>query len=304
MKILVTGGAGFIGSHLCEELAKKYTVVCIDNLSLGKKENLKGLNNLFFEECDILNPKCLNKIFNTHTFAAVFHLAANSDISNGDPIKNLQDTFATTFALLEKCRQFNIRQFIFASSGSVYGEITAEVDEDSGPMLPISHYAAAKLASEAFISSYSAMYNIQVFILRLPSVIGERVTHGVAFDFINKLLKVPSVLHVLGNGKQTKPYMYVKDVVDCIIFIWQKSRSRVNYYNLCSTGKTSIKEIAEIVVKEMKTETIIVYEDKEKGWDGDVTQYGCSDDKLLSLGWKHKRSSTQAVKLAIKKLLK
>lgn len=305
MKLLVSGGAGFIGSHLCEKLAENHKVVCIDNLSLGKKSNINHIkDNFTFMQCEILNPKELELLFRTHHFDAIFHLAANSDISKGDPKINFQDTFMTTLVLLEKCRIFNIKQFVFASSGAVYGEITERVDEDSGPLLPISHYAAAKLSSEAFISSYSAMYNIQAFIYRLPSVIGERATHGVAFDFINKLLKVPEFLNVLGDGKQTKPYMYVKDLVDAMIFIWQNANKRVNYYNIRGKGRTSIKEIAEIVVKEMGVKTKIIYEDKEKGWAGDVTQYDCSSDKLESLGYECKLSSTGAVKLAIKNMLK
>jgi UDP-glucose 4-epimerase len=298
-KILVTGGAGFIGSHLCEKLLSEHRVVCIDNLSTGRKENIAQLRsnkNFTFHQVDILDQKSFENVFRTHTLDVIFHLAANSDIQSGDPQSNFRDTFASTCVVLEKCRIRGIKELIFASSGAIYGETKGKINEDYGPLLPISHYAAAKLSSEAFISSYSSMYDIKSFICRLPSVIGEKVTHGILYDFMEKKGKK---LKVLGDGNQTKPYMYVKDLVDAMIFIWQNAKEKINYFNIAGLGQTSVREIAEMYVE--KTGQEIEYAGGEKGWIGDVTFYDPSITKLGELGWVPKRTSNKSVEYAIKK---
>lgn len=302
-KVLVTGAAGFIGSHLCERLLKDYRVIGVDNLSLGKKENISHLkgNDFKFYHVEILDPKEFEQVFRIHSFDAIFHLAANSDISNPDPKKDFQNTLSTTLVLLEKCRIRGIKEFIFTSSGAVYGETKKIVKEDDGPLFPISHYGACKLSSEAFISSYSSLYGIQSWICRLPNVIGERVTHGVIFDFI-KQLRNSNELHVLGNGEQSKPYMYVKDCVDAMVFIWQNAKDRINYYNLSGLGETKVKDIAEMVSKALGSEKI-TYQERDRGWDGDIPYYKCEVSKLGLLGWVPKRTSDDAVKLTIKKLI-
>ena len=192
----------------------------------------------------------------------------------------------------------NIKQFIFTSSGAVYGETHKTLKENDGPLFPISHYGAAKLSSEAFISSYSSMYGIQSWICRLPNVIGERMTHGAIFDFKNRLKVAPNILQVYGDGSQTKPYMYVKDCVDAILFIWKNAKERLNYFNLSGVGQTSVKEIAEMVAGDAQ----VVYKGGDRGWNGDVPYYNCDVSKLSQLGWVPKRDSLDAVKLTIKKL--
>jgi len=306
IKNLILGGAGFIGSHLCERLLETGKVVCVDNLSIGKRDNIKHLikePGFAFHEVDILNQKDFESVFRTHSFDAVFHFAANSDISKGDAQRDFRDTLSTTLVILEKMRVRAIKKLVFASSGAIYGESNQTLREDSGTF-PISHYAAAKLSSEAFISSYCSMYDIQSWICRLPSVIGERVTHGIAFDFINKLKKDPKVLNVLGNGKQTKPYMYVGDLIDAILFVYDYASDRINYFNFAGIGRTSVKEIAEITIKVFGQKTKIVFDGKDKGWDGDVTDYDPSVVKLGNLGYVCKRTSDEAVEYSIKQLLK
>lgn len=305
-QILITGAAGFIGSHLCERLLSEYKIIAVDNLSLGKKENINHLrNNLNFKfyECDILNQKEFENIFRMHTIDVIFHLAANSDIANSNAKLDFQNTLSTTLVVLEKCKIKGIKEFIFTSSGAVYGEGNIEWSE-SMCGLPISHYAAAKIASEAYISSYSSMYNIQSWIYRFPNVVGDHVTHGAIYDFINRLRINPKELKVLGNGTQKKPYLYVKDCIDAMIFIWQNAKEKINIYNISGIGQTSVKEIAEMVINQMGLDTAIKYTERDRGWDGDVPQYKCDISKLEALGWLPKRKSNESVKIAIKNILK
>jgi UDP-glucose 4-epimerase len=297
-KYLLTGCAGLIGSHLADELIKNAKVVGIDNFSLGRKENIKHLHsnkNFTFHQCDILHPEEFENIFRIHSFDAVFHLAANSDISNPDPKKDFQNTLSTTLVVLEKCRIRGIKELVFTSSGAVYGETLKEVNEnDCG--LPISHYAACKIASEAFISSYSSMYGIQSWICRLPNVVGGRATHGSIFDFNNQVKAGVKELRVLGDGTQTKPFMYVTDLVDAMLFIWKNAKEKINVYNISGIGESSVKFIAEQFGLPIK------YTGGDRGWVGDSPKYKCDISRLKELGWSPKRTSDNAIKLTIKKI--
>lgn len=301
MKYLVTGAAGFVGSHLCEKLIKDgYKVVGIDNLSLGTRDNIKHIKDLVFYDVDILDPRNFENVFRTHSFQGIFHLAANSDIQKGSAESNFRDTFSTTCVLLEKCRIRGIKQFLFTSSGSVYGERDEVMREDS-VLAPISHYAAAKMASEAFISSYSYMYGIKSWIFRFPSVIGERMTHGTLYDWTNKIKVNPKVLTVLGDGNQSKPFMYVGDLVNIMIYIHEAAGDRVNIFNIAGIGYTSIKRLAELFVEAKSPDTKIVYQGTDRGWNGDIPVYRCDTSKLKDLGW-FARDSDEAVELTLSKI--
>ena len=306
MKILVAGAAGFIGSHLCERLiADGYEVVGIDNLSMGVNKIPKFIleNEKFrFYKVDILNIDEFDHIFHIHTFDAIFHLAANTDTGRNDSQVDIRNTFNTTLTILEKCKLYNIKQLIFSSSGTVYGDVKDILDEDYGALLPISYYAAAKLSSEAFISAYSAMCDMRVWVCRFANVTGEHATHGVILSFIDKIKANPKELLVLGDGTQTKAYMYVKDCLDAVIYVWKNAKNRLNYFNISGGGTTSVKEIAEMVVKKMGMGTKIVYKGGERGWLGDVPQYYPTVKKLYSLGWVSKRDSNQAVEYAIDRI--
>jgi len=309
MNILITGGAGFIGSHLCDALTnEKNKIIVVDNLVLGREENIQHLRereNFIFIKEDLLNIARIDKLFAKNTFDVVFHLAANSDIQKGskDPVVDYELTFMTTFNVLQCMRKYNVRQFIFASTSAIYGETNDLINENYGPLLPVSNYGAGKLACEAFISAFSANYGIQVWITRFPNVVGERFTHGVIYDFINKLRNDPVELEVLGNGEQFKPYVYVKDLVEGILFIWQHTSEKVNIFNLGVESRTKVKEIAQMVIDAMGLNAQIKYTGGDRGWVGDVPEFRYDLSKIHRLGWRAKRTSNEAVRLSIEEAL-
>jgi len=307
MNILITGGAGFIGSHLCDRLiAEGNKITVVDNLILGKEENIQHLkdNSQFtFCNCDVLDGEAMKKIFNEGNFDMVYHLAANSDIQKGgtDPSVDYNLTFNTTFKLLGLMRDFNVKKLFFASTSAIFGEATGYIGEDYGPLRPVSNYGAGKLASEAFISAFSSTYGIQTWITRFPNVVGERFTHGVIFDFIKKLRKTPEELEVLGNGEQCKPYIYVKDLIDGIQYVITHTSERFNVFNLGPDSRTKVKEIAQMVIEEMGLNAKIRYTGGDRGWVGDVPEFKYNLDKIHQLGWQTPRTSNEAVRLAIQK---
>lgn len=308
MNILVTGGAGFIGSHLVDALiAMGHKIVVVDNLILGRLENISHLNGNssfnFFKE-DVNNIQAMKVIF-TEGFDMVYHLAANSDIQKGgrDPMVDYQLTFNTTFNILQLIKEFQIKKFFFASTSAIYGETYDVLDENYGPLQPVSNYGAGKLASEAFISAFSSTYGIQTWITRFPNVVGERFTHGVIYDFIHKLQNNPQELEVLGNGEQCKPYVYVKDLVEGILYVINHANALYNVYMLGSDTRTKVKEIAAMVIEEMGLQAKIRYTGGNRGWIGDVPEFSYNLKKVNDLGWKAPHNSNESVRLAIQKAL-
>ncbi len=310
MNILITGGAGFIGSHLIDRLLKNdHKVTAYDNLSLGRKSNIShhfDNTNFEFIEGDILDEKLLNSVFEKKHIDFVFHLAANSDIarSHKDPSIDLNMTYMTTFRILEAMRAFNVKKIMFASTSAIYGDAHGqEVTENFGPLFPTSHYGACKLASEGIIASFCENYNMQAFITRFPNVCGERTTHGILHDFVIKLKKNPKELKVLGDGQQAKPYLYVKDLVDAILFVIEHSNEKINYYNLGVEGCTPVYKIADMVIKSMNLDAKIRYTGGDRGWIGDVPKFRYNLNKIHALGWKASLSSDEAVQQAINYIL-
>lgn len=307
-RVLVTGGAGFIGSHLCDALhAAGHDVVAFDDLSQGRRENIEHLLNnpqFAFRQCDLLDEPAFGAALDElGPFDAVFHLAANSDIRQGieDHQVDLQRTFLTTFAVLAAMRERQIPQLVFSSTSAVYGERETALAEDSGPLRPISPYGAAKLAAEAYISAFAACYGIQAWVVRFPNVVGPRSTHGVVHDFIGKLTATPDELEVLGDGRQEKPYVYVSDLVEGMLFVWQTGRARFNSYNLGADSATTVARIAEIVREEMDLrDARIVFTGGDRGWVGDVPRFRYDLAKIHALGWQARRSSDDAIRLAVR----
>lgn len=309
MNILITGGAGFIGSHLCDALIERgHNLTVVDNLVLGRKENIShllSLQNFNFIKEDILNMQSMKDIFSNGAFDMVYHLAANSDIQKGgmDPIVDYNLTFNTTFHILQLMKEYGVRKLFFASTSAIFGETYDVLNEDYGPLKPVSNYGAGKLASEAFISAFSSTYKIQTWITRFPNVVGERFTHGVIYDFIRKLQNNPFELEVLGNGEQCKPYVYVKDLIDGILYVIDHSKEDYNVYMLGSDTRTKVKEIAAMVIEEMGMDATISYTGGDRGWIGDVPEFRYDLTKVNELGWKAAHDSNASVRLAIQKAL-
>lgn len=309
MNVLVTGGAGFIGSHLDDALiARGHQLTIVDNLVLGRKENIEhliGNPNFRFIKADLLDMTKMREIFAEGKFNMVYHLAANSDIQKGgkDPMVDYNLTFNTTFNVLQLLKEFEIKKFFFASTSAIYGETYDVLNEDYGPLKPVSNYGAGKLASEAFISAFSSTYGIQTWITRFPNVVGERFTHGVIYDFIHKLQKNPEDLEVLGNGEQCKPYVYVKDLVEAILYVIDHSSEKYNVYMIGSDSRTKVKEIAAMVIEEMGLNAKIRYTGGDRGWVGDVPEFRYDLTKINKLGWTAPHNSNESVRLAIQKAL-
>lgn len=309
MNILITGGAGFIGSHLADRLlAEGHSVVVYDNLSLGRLDNIEEAQknpNFSFIEGDILDKEKFFAVFENNKFDIVFHMAANSDIarSHANPDVDFDNTLRTTYNTLLAMKEFGVKKIVFASTSAIYGETLEKVAETYGPLFPASHYGASKLASEAYISSFCENYGIQAWITRFPNVVGERSTHGVIRDFIKKLKKTPERLEVLGNGMQYKPYLYVKDLVDAILYVWKNTNDKINFYNLGVDSRTRVKEIAQMVIEEMGLNAKIEYTGGDRGWVGDVPEFNYNLDKIHKLGWEAKNTSNEAVRKAIRYIL-
>lgn len=309
MRVLVTGGAGFIGSHLCDALvARGDEVWCADNLYLGSEENvaqLKGERRFHFEKLDVLDRPGLDALFARGRFEAVFHLAANSDIAQGgrDHAVDLDLNFLTTVSILETMLAHGVKRLFFASTSAVFGEADGPLHEDYGPLRPVSFYGASKLAAEAYISVYVDNYGFAAQVLRFPNVVGERCTHGALHDFIGRLKADPSKLVVLGDGRQTKPYLYVGDLVRAILLVADRAQEPLAVYHAGPEDATSVAEIARIAVEEMGLHAPIEYTGGEKGWVGDVARFRYDLSKIRALGFEPSLGSTDAVRWAARRIL-
>lgn len=316
-KALVTGGAGFIGSHLSEALLEEgFSVVVLDNFSSGHPQNLEHLtrnSKFLLVEDDLKNPTKLRKAL--HGCGTIFHFAANPEVKVGatDPEKHFEENLRATFNLLETARrEKTIKTFVFASTSTIYGEAEKlPTPENYGPLIPISTYGASKLGCEALVTSYAYTFGFRALLLRFANIIGARSTHGVIIDFINKIKNNSDELEILGDGTQEKSYLYIEDCISAIIHATKEflgNSERVEIFNIGSDDQITVRKIAHIVAEEMKTPKIkLSYKlDVEGGggWKGDVKMMSLSIDKLCGIGWKPKYNSEKAVELTTQDLVK
>jgi UDP-glucose 4-epimerase len=311
-KILVTGGAGFIGSHLVDRLMKLgCQVTVLDDLSQGNLKNLEQwLENprFCFIEADLKDRQVA--VSGVEGVDVVFHFAANPEVRMGetDPTVHFRENLMVTFNVLEAMRKSrSAKTLVFASTSTVYGEaMVLPTPEDYGPMVPISTYGASKLGCEALAYSYAYTFGVRALILRVANVVGSRSNHGV----IRKLEAYPERLEILGDGTQRKSYLHVRDFVGAALHLtgrFLSSESKVDMFNVGSADQVGVRKIAEIVTEQMgldKVTFVFTGGIEGRGWFGDVKVMHLSVSKLLKTAWKPKYNSAEAVKLAAKELLK
>ena len=300
-RALVTGGAGFIGSHLVDELLDRGTeVVVYDNLSSGKRSFLPQ-GEIELVEADLREADRVKEA--TEGCDLVVHCAADPDVRVGH--KHAQRHFgqnvATTQNVAEACRTADVDELWFMSTSTVYGEVeTFPTPEDFGPMKPISTYGASKLAGEAIVSGHAHTFDFETIVYRFANILGPRLTHGVVYDFVHKLDNDPSTLEILGDGSQEKSYCYIDDMIDAVFALhrWE-DRDPVEIVNVGTESWTSVTDIADIVVDAMGLADVD-YEytggvEGGGGWKGDVAKMRLGIETLRKLGWEPERSSDEAV---------
>jgi UDP-glucose 4-epimerase len=311
-KIVVTGGAGFIGSHLVDKLVGlENQVVVVDNLSAGKMEFLEySQDKIEVIQIDLMDPDALLPVL--EGTSCVFHLAANPQvkIKDSETRLHIDSNILMTYYVLEAMRKKEVPDIVFASTSTVYGEAEkVPTPENYGPLVPISLYGASKLACEALISAYCYSFNMRSVMYRFANVIGTRSTHGVIFDFINKLRADSEKLEILGREPGTnKSYIHISDTIDAMIFGYEHSEDRVGIFNIGTENATDVKTLADTVCEVMSLENVAYHwtggVDDGRGWKGDVRIMLLGIDKIKSLGWVPKYQSTQAVELTAQELTK
>ncbi|MEM2401337.1 MAG: NAD-dependent epimerase/dehydratase family protein [Candidatus Bathyarchaeia archaeon] len=312
-RALVTGGAGFIGSHLVDALMEREVeVTVLDNLSGGRLSNISAwLKNPRFRFLmgDMLNQHDIKGAL--EGCEIVFHLAANPDVRVGalNTRIDYEQNILATYNLLEVMREIGeCRRIVFTSTSTVYGEAEKiPTPEDYGPLKPISLYGASKLACEALISGYSHLFGFKSVICRLANIVGSRSGHGVIYDFINKLMENPNRLEILGDGRQRKSYLYVRDCVEAMLTAAEGAKGQVEIYNIGSEDTVDVTSIANIIIEEMGLRNVEIYYtggvEGGRGWRGDVKVMLLDITRIKGLGWRPKLNSAEAVRQAARDII-
>ena len=302
--VVVTGGAGAIGSWLVRILLQRNaTVRVIDNLSTGRRELLPDSASLSFTTADLRYPGPWSEALSDAS--AVWHLAANPDIRLGtaDPRVDVENGTLATFHVLEAARRYDVPSVVYSSSSVVYGQATVfPTPEEYGPLLPESMYAAGKLAAEGLVSAYAHSYGIRAHLYRFANIIGPGMGHGILPDFFAKLRADPTRLEVLGDGHQAKSYLRTEDCVDAMLVGVERAHEPVNVFNLGNSDRITVREIAEKVVAVHGGRARIEYTGGPKGWIGDVPQQLLAIDRIRRLGWAPRLNSAGAIDRTIAEL--
>lgn len=299
-RAFVTGAAGFIGSNLVDHLLENgWTVVAYDNLSTGMLDFLssaKAYPKFSFVRGDVLDVELLAESMSGADI--VFHLSANADVRFGTlhPRRDLDQNTIATFNVLEAMRKSGIKDIVFSSTGSVYGDAKVVPTPENGPFpIQTSLYGASKVACEGLITSYCEGFDFRSFIFRFVSVLGERYTHGHVFDFYKRLRQDPTHLHILGDGRQRKSYMYVKDCVEAITLAMGKSTDKINVYNLGVDGYAEVNQSVAWITGRLGLSPTLTYAGGERGWVGDSPFIYLDTSRIRALGWEPKVGIQAAV---------
>lgn len=289
-KIIVTGAAGFIGSNVVDNLLNEgYQVIGLDNFSTGSKrfiENASKNKNFKMITCDLLDKENMEDLFDGCEF--VFHLAANADVRFGTehPSKDLEQNTIVTFNVLEAMRKHSISKIVFASTGAIYGEAKVfPTPEDTSIPVQTSLYGASKLACEAMIEAYCEGFNMQSWIFRFVSILGQRYTHGHVYDFCKQLRSDPEKLYVLGDGLQRKSYLHIDDCISAILVGVKNTNDKVNIFNLGAKDFCQVSDSVQWIIQRLKLSPKITYSGGERGWVGDNPFVFLETNKIRSFGW-------------------
>ena len=306
MKVIIVGGAGFIGSHFTDTLlADRDTagLTIYDNFSSGRDwhfEHHRDDPRLEVVKADVGDLDTLVEAMTGHDLA--IHLASNPDIAKAmtEPRVDFDEGTALTFHVVEAARRTGLPELLYASGSGVYGDLGEhEAAEDHGPMLPTSTYGASKLAGEAMIGAYVAMFGMQASVFRFGNVVGPRQTHGVGFDFVRRLRRDPDELTILGDGQQSKSYIYVEDVVRAVLAMSRTRQAPFEAFNVATGDYITVTEIAELALECLglsRQTTTFEYTGGDRGWKGDVPIVRLNTDKIRSRGWTCSRGSRQALR--------
>jgi UDP-glucose 4-epimerase len=311
VRVFVSGGAGFVGSHLVERLLGQEDpshVTVYDNFSSGTMWHLNSVAHdprLEIVRGDIKELSRLSKAMDG--VDVVYHLASNPDIAKAavQPDIDFWEGTYLTQNVLEAARVNKVKEVIYTSGSGVYGEKGVKsLAEDHGPMVPISTYAASKLAGEALMCAYAHLFGISCIAFRFGNIVGPRQTHGVAYDFIRRLRKDPSRLTILGDGNQTKSYIHIDDVLGAIFWAMERKDAVYDVFNVATDDYVSVKEIADMVVEEVGLRSVQYhFTGGDRGWNGDVPVVRFDLTKIHALGWRAARTSAEALRDSMRAII-
>jgi UDP-glucose 4-epimerase len=300
-RVLVTGGAGLVGSHLAASLLDRgATVRVADDLSKGTRDRVP--DGADFVEADLTDPGDVAEAV-TGNLDVVFHFAAYTDTNYDDDRELFEENTEMTYNVLDRMHEVGVDRFAFTSSSTVYGEAPRPTPEDYGPLEPISIYGSSKLADEALISTHAHSYGMRSWVFRFANIVGPRQRGNVIPDFIEKLDADPTRLEILGDGRQEKSYMHVTECVDAIQHVVEGADDAYNVYNLGTRTTTSVTDIADIVSDELGVDPEYAYTGGDRGWTGDVPKMRLSIEKLADLGWEPSTESDEAVRRSARELI-
>ena len=312
-RVCIVGGAGFIGSHFVDRLLSVTSterVTVFDNFSSGREWHVAQHSDDHRLRVVRGDASDLDHLATTMAGSeTVIHLASNPDIARAvtEPAIDFDAGTLLTHHVVEAMRKSGAHRILYASGSGVYGDVgELEADEDHGPLVPISTYGASKLAGEALISAYCSMFDLTGCVFRFGNVVGPRQTHGVGFDFIRRLLEDPDRLRILGDGRQSKSYVHVSDVVEAVLLAAEAAPRPIATYNVATGDYITVSEIAQLAVEVLGFEpdrTAFEFTGGDRGWKGDVPVVRLNTSRIRRLGWANSMSTGQALRSSLESMV-